>query len=89
MITSYFTNVSVRFNPFSPNSRSSKLFLSMLPRKGTKIQTSIANAPAHVAITFKDGKRIDLESEYMSVKDLMEQADAHSRRLKLEQLKSV
>lgn len=39
MITKFMTEVTTRFNPFSPNARSARLFLSMLPPNARQTMT--------------------------------------------------
>lgn len=44
MITKFMSEVTTRFNPFSPNARSARLFLSLLPpnaRKSIVVNTTL------------------------------------------------
>ncbi|KAJ6260391.1 54S ribosomal protein L44 [Drechslerella dactyloides] len=89
MLTKFLTNVAVSFNPFSKLSKSTRLFLSLLPpdaRQTIKIQTKVLprtseDAPK-IAVTFKDGKLMELEPGKLSIKDLVEEVDRHSRMLR-------
>ncbi|KAK6360764.1 39S ribosomal protein L44, mitochondrial [Orbilia blumenaviensis] len=89
MITKFLTNVAVSFNPFSKLSKSTRIFLSLLPpdaRSTMKIQTKLlpraSEESPKIAVTFKDGKVMELEPSKLSIKDLVEELDRHSRILR-------
>ncbi|KAL7276043.1 39S ribosomal protein L44, mitochondrial [Rhizina undulata] len=89
MITRYLKNVTVHFNPFSPRARTARLFMSLLPpdaRQSMRINTKILGQDSKeagwVEVVFKDGKEIKLDVSKMSIKDLVEEMDRHSRMLK-------
>ncbi|KAF3931682.1 hypothetical protein ABW19_dt0201766 [Dactylella cylindrospora] len=89
MITKFLTNVSVSFNPFSTLAKSARIFLSLLPpdaRSTMKIQTKLlpraSEEAPRISVTFKDGKVMDLEPGKLSIKDLVEELDRHSRMLR-------
>ncbi|KAF2739200.1 hypothetical protein EJ04DRAFT_508916 [Polyplosphaeria fusca] len=89
MITRFFTDVRVRFNPFSPRAKPARLFLSLLPpnarASGMKIDSQMlpraSKEPATLAIKFKDGKEMNLELDKMRITEVMEEVDRHSRQL--------
>ncbi|KAI1436366.1 39S ribosomal protein L53/MRP-L53-domain-containing protein [Xylaria sp. CBS 124048] len=89
MITRFITEVNSRFNPFSTTSRSTRLFLSYLPPKaraqGMQINTTLlartSTEPSSLHVKFKDGKEMNLDSETLGIKGLIEEVDRHSRAL--------
>jgi len=59
MITRFLTNVSVKFNPFSPKAKTARVFLSLLPpdaRSTMKITTKVlpreSDEESRVAVVF-------------------------------------
>ncbi|KAL2172085.1 hypothetical protein VTG60DRAFT_455 [Thermothelomyces hinnuleus] len=92
MITRFITDVTTRFNPFSPRSRSARLFLSFLPptarSSGMNITTQLlprtSKEPSTLYIKFKDGKEMNLDCESMGIKSIVEEVDRHSRMLQKE-----
>ncbi|KAK6460020.1 mitochondrial 54S ribosomal protein YmL44 [Scheffersomyces coipomensis] len=57
MITKYFANVAVKFNPFSPGGVSARLFLSRVPSSAkleTKVLTANSKEKPEIQVTFKD-----------------------------------
>ncbi|KAF3920729.1 hypothetical protein AA313_de0206659 [Arthrobotrys entomopaga] len=89
MITKFLSNVAVSFNPFSKASKSARIFLSLLPpdaRSTMKIQTKLlpqtSDEAPKIAVTFKDGKVMELEPSKFSIRDLVEELDRHSRALR-------
>ncbi|KAF2281301.1 uncharacterized protein EI97DRAFT_429350 [Westerdykella ornata] len=89
MITRFLTDIRVQFNPFSPSSKSARLFLSLLPPNaradGMKIESKMlprnSKEPARLGIKFKDGKELNLEVDKMRITEVTEQVDRHSRIL--------
>ncbi|KAF2468096.1 uncharacterized protein BDR25DRAFT_57659 [Lindgomyces ingoldianus] len=89
MITRFLTDVRLKFNPFSPRSKSARLFLSLIPPSarvdGMKIESKMlprhSKEPASLALKFKDGKEMDLELDKMRITEVMERVDRHSRLL--------
>ncbi|KAJ4287986.1 39S ribosomal protein L44, mitochondrial [Kalmusia sp. IMI 367209] len=89
MITRFLTNVSVKFNPFSPRAKPARLFLSLIPpnarAEGMKVETKMlprtSKEPATLGVKFKDGKEINLELDKMRITEVMEEVDRHSRLL--------
>ncbi|CAN8099585.1 unnamed protein product [Discula destructiva] len=89
MITRFITEVSTRVNPFSPRSKSVRLFLNSLPSKartqGTAISTKLLPRTTAeknaLLVKFKDGKTLDLDCENMTIQSLIEECDRHSRAL--------
>ncbi|KAG5420582.1 MRPL44 [Candida metapsilosis] len=83
MITKYFSKVSVRFNPFSPGAKSARIFLSRMPATA-KIDFKVINNPSDqqkIEVTFKDKFNMTADPSTMSVADLGDYFDAHSRKL--------
>lgn len=89
MITRFLTDVRVTFNPFSPRSKSARLFLSLIPPNaradGMKIESTMlprtSKAPATLGVKFKDGKEINLDLSTMRIPQVVEEVDRHSRSL--------
>ncbi|KAF2001207.1 hypothetical protein P154DRAFT_464632 [Amniculicola lignicola CBS 123094] len=89
MITRFLTDVSVKFNPFSPRSKSARLFLSLIPptarSDGMKIESKMlprtSKEPATLDVKFKDGKEMKIDVEKMRITEVMEVVDRHSRQL--------
>ncbi|KAL2023190.1 hypothetical protein VTK56DRAFT_3313 [Thermocarpiscus australiensis] len=89
MITRFITDVTTRFNPFSPRAKSARLFLSFLPpgarAAGMNITTQLlprhSTEPSTLRIKFKDGKEMNLDCEAMGIKSIVEEVDRHSRAL--------
>jgi large subunit ribosomal protein L53 len=116
MITKFITDVSTRFNPFSPRAKTCRSFLSHLPpnaRQTMKINAkllprdskeasflnlkfsrSIRNCHEGGAIrvertmltraalvSTEDGKEMNLDTEKLKIRDVMEEVDRHSRML--------
>ncbi|KAL2271312.1 hypothetical protein VTJ83DRAFT_683 [Remersonia thermophila] len=89
MITRFITDVTTRFNPFSPQARSARLFLSFLPPNarlsGVNITTQLL--PRHSAdpptlyVKFKDGKEMNIDCTKTNIKSIVEEVDRHSRML--------
>ncbi|KAF0332323.1 54S ribosomal protein L44 [Colletotrichum sp. SAR11_59] len=89
MITKFMTEITTRFNPFSPAAKSARLFLSFIPptarSTGMVINTQLlpkgsTEAPT-LSVKFKDGKVMNLDCERLGVKNLIEEVDRHSRGL--------
>ncbi|KAJ4420025.1 39S ribosomal protein L44, mitochondrial [Gnomoniopsis sp. IMI 355080] len=89
MITRFITEVTTKVNPFSPKSKSVRLFLNSLPSKsrsqGTAISTKLLPRATmdknSLVVKFKDGKQLDLDCENMTIQSLIEECDRHSRAL--------
>ncbi|KAK1769597.1 39S ribosomal protein L53/MRP-L53-domain-containing protein [Phialemonium atrogriseum] len=89
MITRFITDVTTRFNPFSPRAKAARVFLSFLPptarASGMKITTQLlprASAePSSLHVKFKDGKELNLDCETLGIKGIIEEVDRHSRTL--------
>jgi len=88
MITRFITNVQTVFNPFSPRSKTARVFLSFLPsnaRQTIKIDTKTlprdSRERSFVQLEFKDGKKMKLDAEKMGIKGVIEEVDRHSRIL--------
>ncbi|KAF2261885.1 hypothetical protein CC78DRAFT_619073 [Lojkania enalia] len=89
MITRFLTHVHLTFNPFSPRSKSARVFLSLFPSNaranGTQIQSKMlprtSKEPASLAIKFKDGKEMKLDLDKMRITEVVEEVDRHSRTL--------
>ncbi|KAF2869441.1 39S ribosomal protein L53/MRP-L53-domain-containing protein [Massariosphaeria phaeospora] len=89
MITRFLTNVSVKFNPFSPRSKSARLVLSLIPStaraSGLRVESKMlprdSKEPASLGVKFKDGKEMNLELDKMRITEVVETVDRHSRQL--------
>ncbi|KAI9834728.1 MAG: hypothetical protein M1819_002813 [Sarea resinae] len=88
MITKFITDVSTKFNPFSPRAKTARIFLSLLPptaRQTMKINTVLlprnSTALSSLSLKFKDGKEMNLDTEKLGIKGVTEEVDRHSRML--------
>ncbi|TID16338.1 mitochondrial ribosomal protein L44 [Venturia nashicola] len=88
MIPRFLTDVTVKFNPFSPKSKAARIFLSLLPPDARQtMKISVAQLPraseekATLAIKFKDGKEMSFDPEIVKIKKVVEEVDRHSRLL--------
>ncbi|KAF2650190.1 hypothetical protein K491DRAFT_609355 [Lophiostoma macrostomum CBS 122681] len=89
MLTRFLTEVRVKFNPFSPRSKSARLFLTLIPPNaratGMKIEAKMlprtSKEPASLDVKFRDGKELSLDIDKMRITEVMEQVDRHSRML--------
>jgi len=88
MITKFLTDVTTKFNPFSPRSKTPRIFLSLLPpnaRQTMKINTTLlprnSREGSVLNLKFKDGKEMNLDTEKLKIKEVMEEVDRHSRIL--------
>ncbi|KAK1752475.1 39S ribosomal protein L53/MRP-L53-domain-containing protein [Echria macrotheca] len=89
MITRFITDVTTRFNPFSPRAKAARLFLTRLPpgarASGMNIATQLlprtSTEPSSLHIKFKDGKEMKIDCETMNIKNIVEEVDRHSRAL--------
>lgn len=89
-MTRFITDVTTKFNPFSPRARTVRLFLSFLPptarANGMKITTRLlprqSTEPNSLWVKFKDGKEMHIDCENLGIKGVVEELDRHSRILK-------
>ncbi|KAF9925841.1 39S ribosomal protein L44, mitochondrial [Mortierella antarctica] len=90
-MSKFLTQVKVSMAPFSPASKSAKIFLSriitndsMAANPALKIVTQshadVTKAP-QISITYKDGKTLDLQTGEMKVNDVLRQVGKHARKL--------
>ncbi|KAL2124636.1 hypothetical protein VTJ04DRAFT_1001 [Mycothermus thermophilus] len=93
MITRFITDVTTRFNPFSPSAKSARLFLSFLPptarASGMNITTQLlprhSTEPPTLYVKFKDGKEMNIDCTKTPIKSIVEEVDRHSRMLQKEE----
>jgi len=89
MITRYFTSTTISFNPFVRGGRTARIFASLLPpdarATGVKVTTTVlprdSKVGGRVEVVFKDGKEVKLDTTKMTIADVVEQMDRHSRGL--------
>ncbi|OTB03089.1 hypothetical protein M426DRAFT_12913 [Hypoxylon sp. CI-4A] len=89
MITRFITEVNTKFNPFSKRSIATRLFLSSLPpnarQTGMQIHNTVlpraSRSTPVLQIKFKDGKEMQLDTEKLGIKGIIEEVDRHSRAL--------
>jgi len=88
MITKFITDVTTKFNPFSRRAKTCRIFLAQLPanaRQTMKIKTALlpqdSKDPSSLFVKFKDGKEMKLDTDKLSLTDVMEEVDRHSRVL--------
>ncbi|KAF2146856.1 uncharacterized protein K452DRAFT_218219 [Aplosporella prunicola CBS 121167] len=92
MITRYMTEVTTKFNPFSPRAKVARTFLAMLPpdaRLTMKISSTvlprISTEPPTLSLKFKDGKEMALNLEKLKIGEVEEEVNRHSRKLAREE----
>ncbi|KAA6415429.1 MAG: ribosomal protein L44 [Lasallia pustulata] len=88
MITKFITDVSTKFNPFSKRGKTCRIFLAQLPpnaRQNMKINTKLlprtSREGSSLSLKFKDGKEMQLDTEKLTINDVTEEVDRHSRML--------
>ncbi|KAI4127786.1 MAG: hypothetical protein LQ347_004450 [Umbilicaria vellea] len=88
MITKFITDVSTKFNPFSKRGKTCRIFLAHLPasaRRTMKINIIIlprtSREGSTLRLKFKDGKEMQLDTQKLSINDVMEEVDRHTRML--------
>ncbi|KAL9637936.1 MAG: hypothetical protein Q9164_001889 [Protoblastenia rupestris] len=88
MITKHITEVSTKFNPFKKPAKTCRVFLAYLPanaRQNMKIDTKVlprdSQENSELRLKFKDGKEMQLDTEKLSIRDVEEEVDRHSRVL--------
>ncbi|KAF9565950.1 39S ribosomal protein L44, mitochondrial [Mortierella alpina] len=90
-MSKFLTQVKVSMAPFSPASKSAKIFLSRIITNDslaanpalkivTQSHADVSKAPL-ISITYKDGKTLDLQSGEMKVNDVLRQVGKHARKL--------
>ncbi|KAM3420114.1 hypothetical protein BST61_g3416 [Cercospora zeina] len=91
MITKYLTAVKTAFSPFNPRSgKTARNFLAQLPPNARStmaidvklLPKAMANKPATLALSFKDGKEMMLDLDKMKIKEIQSEVDRHSRVLR-------
>ncbi|KAG0228243.1 39S ribosomal protein L44, mitochondrial [Actinomortierella wolfii] len=90
-LTRFLTNVKISMAPFSPASKSSKIFLSRIVTSDAinanptlKIVTDThadVNKPPVLSVTYKDGKTLELQTAEMNINDVLRQVGRHARKL--------
>ncbi|QPG73594.1 hypothetical protein FOA43_000906 [Brettanomyces nanus] len=88
MITKYFTNVVVKFNPFGPEARAARSVLSEIPPKlrtqckvDLEVLTKNSTNNPLVEVTFKDKTIMKGNPAQMTMEDFAHMFDRHSRQL--------
>ncbi|ODV87184.1 hypothetical protein CANARDRAFT_217037 [[Candida] arabinofermentans NRRL YB-2248] len=88
MITKYFTKVVVKFNPFGPEAKSARIFLSQIPpslRGICAIDFELLNSQSTkkpiVQVTFKDKTTMEGDPVNMNIADFANMFDRHSKKL--------
>lgn len=88
MITKYFTNVVVKFNPFGAEARSARSVLSQIPPalKGicnvnVELLDETSKKEPIVEVTFKDKTKMAGSPLEMGLADFTNMFDKHSRKL--------
>ncbi|KAG0050885.1 39S ribosomal protein L44, mitochondrial [Gryganskiella cystojenkinii] len=87
----FMTQVKVTLAPFSPASKTSKIFLSRIitsdaltANPALKIITEShadVSKPPKITVTYKDGKTLDINAGEMKVNDVLRQVGKHTRKL--------
>ncbi|ORZ12056.1 hypothetical protein BCR41DRAFT_308105 [Lobosporangium transversale] len=90
-MSKFLTQVKVSMAPFSPSSKTAKIFLSRIitndaltVNPALKIVTDShgdVSKPATIQVTYKDGKTLNLQAGEMKVNDVLRQVGKHARKL--------
>ncbi|GMM28227.1 mitochondrial 54S ribosomal protein YmL44 [Martiniozyma asiatica (nom. inval.)] len=88
MITKYFTNVVVKFNPFGTEARCARSVLSQIPpalKASCKVDLELLNEDSTkeplVEVTFKDKTKMSGNPKTFTLADFTNMFDKHSRQL--------
>ncbi|ODV80035.1 uncharacterized protein CANTADRAFT_225516 [Suhomyces tanzawaensis NRRL Y-17324] len=87
MITKYFTNVVVKFDPFTAGGRSARLFLARVPSSAKiscKVLTKTSTDKPSIEVTFRDKNVMKADPVNMNITELREYFDTHSRKLAIQ-----
>ncbi|KAF9185258.1 hypothetical protein BGZ51_008623 [Haplosporangium sp. Z 767] len=90
-MSKFLTQIKVSMAPFSPASKTSKIFLSRIitndalaANPALKVildsHADVTKAPL-ISVTYKDGKTLDLQAGDMKVNDVLRQVGKHARKL--------
>ncbi|GME84740.1 unnamed protein product [Ambrosiozyma monospora] len=92
MITKFFTNVVVKFNPFGPEAKAARSFLSQIPpslRGLCPVSLELLNAQSKnkpiVQVTFKDKEVMKGDPSHLNIADFTNMFDKHSRKLQFKE----
>ncbi len=92
MITKYFTKVVVKFNPFGPEAKSARIFLSQIPpslRGICAVDFELLDAQSKnkptVQVTFKDKTVMEGDPVTLKIADFANLFDRHSRKLQFQE----
>ncbi|ODV90169.1 hypothetical protein CANCADRAFT_24445 [Tortispora caseinolytica NRRL Y-17796] len=90
MITKYFSQVTVKFDPFRNSGKAMRLFISQIPastRQHAKVTYTVlpkgSTEPGLVDITFKDKHRVTLNPDEKTLDEIIANLELHSRQLSL------
>lgn len=88
MITKYIKSVKVSFNPFLESGRSARLFLARMPQQvkvDCKVLTKTSTEKPSIEVTFQDKIVMQADPDLMSLNDLKELFNTHSRKLAIKE----
>ncbi|KAF9365679.1 hypothetical protein BGX34_009014 [Mortierella sp. NVP85] len=90
-MSKFMTHIKVSMAPFSPSSKTTKIFLSRIITNGSmaanpalKIVTDShadISKPSTIHITYKDGKTLDLKTDEMKINEVLRQVGKHAKKL--------
>ncbi|ORY96512.1 hypothetical protein BCR43DRAFT_491822 [Syncephalastrum racemosum] len=91
MLVRHITDIKVALAPFNKASKASRLFLNRLDTNDArkinptmKISTSFLQDPkaaSHIAVTYRDGKKLALDSDKLNIDTILEVVNKHARKL--------
>ncbi|KAK6459051.1 mitochondrial 54S ribosomal protein YmL44 [Scheffersomyces xylosifermentans] len=84
MITKYFANVAVKFDPFTTGGRAARLFLARVPSSAKieyKVLPKNSTIKPEIQVTFKDKFVMKADPSEMNINDLRDYFNTHSRKL--------
>ncbi|KAI8604283.1 hypothetical protein EDD21DRAFT_366676 [Dissophora ornata] len=90
-MSKFLTQVKVSMAPFSPSSKTAKIFLSRIitndslaANPALKIVTDShadLTKPSTIQVTYKDGKTLELKTDDIKVNDVLRQVGKHAKKL--------
>ncbi|KAL1927183.1 hypothetical protein VTP01DRAFT_5146 [Rhizomucor pusillus] len=91
MLVRHINEIKVVLSPFNAASKSSRLFLNRVStdksRKANpnlKLVTNIltdTKAPSRIDVTYRDGKKLGLESDKLKIDNILDLINKHARKL--------
>jgi len=88
MIPRFLSDVTIKFNPFSKQAKTARIFLAILPPNARQLmKISVTQLPKSstekpvLDLKFKDGKEMKIDPETTKIKTVIEEVNRHSRMM--------